>query len=79
MTRPFKILSITDANITIDTGNCLITFRNTLMKPYYCYIKDSNISNPKIINNLAENPTDKLTNKEIPTPFDYLKPERPCH
>lgn len=48
------------------------------VKPYHCHIEDTNISYLKIINDLAENPVDKLAYKEIPTPLNYLEPERSC-
>ena len=47
------------------------------MKPYYYYIEDIGISYPETTNDLAENLVNKLTNKEILTPFDYLELEKP--
>ena len=76
-TGPFKVLGIADADITVDTGNGLVTFQNTHVKPYHCHTKDTDISYPETTNDLAENPADKAANKEIPTPLDYLEPERP--
>ena len=47
------------------------------MKPYYRHTEDTDISYPKTTNDLVENPADKAANEEIPTPLDYLEPERP--
>lgn len=47
------------------------------MKPYYCHIKDINISYLKTTNDLAENSANRLANEEIPMLFDYLEFERP--
>lgn len=74
----FKVLGIADVDITIDMRNNLVTFQNMYMKPYYCHIKDTNISYLETINNLAENLIDKSVNEEIPMPVDCLKPEKPC-
>lgn len=46
------------------------------MKPYYCYIKNTNISYLEITNNLAEYPTNKPANNEIPMRLDYLEPKK---
>ena len=48
------------------------------MKPYYFHTKNTNISYPETINNLAKNPRDKLANKEILTLLDYLELEKAC-
>lgn len=48
------------------------------MKPYYCFIKDTDISYLEIVNNLAENLVDKSANKEIFTLLDHLKLEKSC-
>ena len=76
-TGPFKVLGIADADITIDTGNGPVTFRNTHVKPYHRHTEDTDISYPETINDLVENPADKAANEKIPTPLDYLEPERP--
>ena len=47
------------------------------MKPYHCHTKETDISYPETTNDLAEKPTDKPANKEVPTPLDHLKPQRP--
>ena len=73
----FKVLGIAETDITVDTGNGLVTFWNTSVKPYHCHIEESDISYPEIINNLAKKSVHKLTNEEIPIPLDRLKPQRP--
>lgn len=73
-TRPFKILGIADANITIDTGNGPVTFQNTHMKPYHCHTEDIDISYLETTNDLTENPVNKPAYKKISIPLDYLEP-----
>lgn len=46
------------------------------IKPYYCYIKDINISFLKIINNLAKNFADKTAHEKILILLDYFKPKK---
>ena len=77
-TGPFKVLGIADSDITVDTGNGPITFRNTHVKPYHRHTKDTDISYSETTKDLAENPADKAANEEIPTPLDYLESERSC-
>lgn len=72
------MLSIIDVDIIIDTENGLVTFQNMYVKLYYYYTKDTDISYLETTNNLTENPANKLTNNEIPMPFDYFEPERPA-
>lgn len=48
------------------------------MKSYYCYTEDTDISYPKITNDLVKNPVDKHANKEISKPFHYLELKKPC-
>ena len=77
-TGPFKVLGIADADITVDTGNGPVTFRNMYVKPYHRHTEDIDISYPEITNDLVENPADKAANEEIPMLLDYLEPEKPC-
>ena len=65
----FKVLGIANANITVDTGNGPVTFQNTHVKPYYRHTEDTDISYLETINDLAENPIDKLANEEISMPL----------
>lgn len=46
------------------------------VKLYYYYIKDTNISNSKIINNQIKNLVDKLVNKEISISLIYLESQK---
>ena len=54
--------------------NGLVTFENTCIKPYHYYTKETNISYLETTNDLTEKLVNKLANKEIPTPLNYLKP-----
>ena len=76
-TELFKVLGIADANITVNTGNGPIIFRNTHVRPNNCPTKETNISDPEMANGLVEIPVDKSDNKEIPMLLDYPKPQRP--
>ena len=76
-TGPFKVLGIADADITVDTGNEPVTFRNTYVKPYNCQTEETNISHLETANGLVEILVDKLANEEIPMPLDYLEFQRP--
>lgn len=49
-----KILGIVKADINIDTKNSLVFFWNILIKLYYYYKKETNISYSKIINDLIK-------------------------
>lgn len=55
-----KILSIADADITLDTENRSVTFQNTHIKPYICPTEDT------IINDL-----EKTIDEEISTIFNH--------
>lgn len=48
------------------------------MKRYYCHTKDTKINYLEITNDLTENFADKSAHKEIITPLDYVKSEKPC-
>ncbi len=76
--EPFKVLSITDADITVNTRNGSVTFRNTYVKPYNCQTKETYISHLETANGLAEIPLDKSANEEILRPLDYPESQRPC-
>ena len=47
------------------------------VKPYNCQIKETDISHLEMANDLIEIPIDKLINKKIPTPLNYLEPQKP--
>ena len=77
-TRPFKILGIADIDITVDTGNGPVTFRNTYVRPYNRQIKETDISHLETANGLAKIPVDKPASKEIAMPLDYPQPQKSC-
>ena len=74
----FKILGIANADITVDTENGPVTFRNTHIRLYNRQTKETDISYLEIANGLAEIPVDKSVNKKIPMPLDYPESQRPC-
>ena len=76
-TGPSKVLGIADADITIDTGNRPVTFRNTHVRLYNRQIEETDISHPETANSLAEISVNKLANKEILTLLDYPELQRP--
>lgn len=41
---------------------------------YNCHIRNTDISLLKIVNGIIKIPTNKLINKEISMPLNYLKP-----
>lgn len=43
------------------------------MKPYYCYMKEDDVSYLEIINDLIKNSINKFVNKEISMILDYPK------
>ena len=77
-TGPFKVLDIADTDITIDTENEPVNFRNMYVRPYNCQIEKTDISHPKTANNLAKISVDKSANEKIPMPLDYPEPQKPC-
>lgn len=46
------------------------------VRPYNRQTEETDISHPETRNGLAEISVDKLANKEIFIPFDYLEPQR---
>lgn len=74
----FKVLSIANTDIIIDTGNRPVIFRNTYVKLYNHQTKESDISYLETANGLVKILVDKPANKEIPMLFDYPKLQRPC-
>lgn len=76
-TGQFKVLGIVDTDIIVDTGNRVVTFWNTHIRPYNCWIKETDIINLETVNHLAEILVDKPVNEEIPMLVDYPKFQRP--
>ena len=76
-TELFKVLGIVDTDITVDTGNKPVTFRNTHVRLYNCQTEETDISHAETANGLAEIPIDKPANEEIPMPLNYLESQKP--
>lgn len=81
-TGTFKVLAITDINITVDIGNSQVTFQNMYVKLYNRHLEETDISNLERANDLTEKPADKeiieeLANKETPMHFEYPEPQKP--
>ena len=65
-TGPFKVLDVTETNVTVDMENGPVLFSNTAVLPYYRY--------PEIHPDLNSQSTKK---GEFVTPFEYPEPEQP--
>ena len=72
-TGPFKVIAVTDNEVTIDTENGPASFRNTAVQPYYRHPE----TQPGTHQPIADNDEQPIAEDEQPTPFEYPEPERP--
>ena len=77
-TGPYKVLSVTNADVTVNMENGPLAFRSTHVKPYNRHPD----SNKHTESTPVEGPSDgyediTATPDEAPAPFDYPEPVRP--
>jgi len=79
---PFKVLSTSDKDVTIDTDNGTVIFRSTHVKPYLRYpgttpASSGNTSIDTKQNKQQDIPQLQDEQQDIPQPFEYPEPNRP--
>ncbi|KJZ72275.1 hypothetical protein HIM_01308 [Hirsutella minnesotensis 3608] len=81
---PYKVLAVTDTEVTVELDNGPAKFRSTAVQPYFRHPDSQQqrshdvLQQPHADNQTADNQADSINvETEVPKPFEYPEPERP--